>query len=187
MDFSPEQFGIQTGTSLALWGAYRSYKWFKKRRIVKGIVIPTGKSTLCDRLSGDCKNYFVDIDSYAALIDPENFQKLKDNASQYMLFFFPKLDAYVNQLFKSFSNKVIILVSSRKDMLEQLGVKKVRVFCPSSRLIDNLRIEQAEKASLKCVNMLLASQAEKFKVFDDFNELYKLVRDKFDVRNVLNV
>ena len=184
MDFiSPEQMAVNGAASLLLMGGFKLFSKIRRKKKVLGLCIPVGKTTLC-KMIADPKHYFIDADEFCELNDKAAYDRLKTNPVQFILHYFPKLDNYINQLARSFGNKTLVVVSSNKELLEQLGIK-VRTYCPSERHIQNMPLDEKQKNTLmlKCVR--LASTCDKYRVFDSFQQLHDLIRTKFDVRNVL--
>ena len=187
----PVSYGLVSGGFSALsFGLIRYIYSRYKAKKVSGLVLPVGKTTLCDKITNTCNDiFFVDVDKWLNEQQPEKYKELCQGRTQqqFLIQFYPMLKQYVKGLTKSFGKKKLVLVSSNYDLLHQLNIK-VRVFCPTGDLLHKLPYDATEINKKVLSITHLTSENRKYKIFNTFDELYGLVRRKFQIRNnILNL
>lgn len=185
----PVSFGLATSaiSSVAVggFGLLGVFKNIAKKPSVSGLVLTVGKTTVCKKMS-DRKTYFLDIDEYLFKKDPEAYAELQNNSVQFMVHFGRMAQAYVLEMCQIFENKHLVVVSNNQDLLEQLKVKKVRVFVPSGELVQSLPLTAEEKSAIDRRRLFHAG-GRKFEVFGSFGELDAMLKSKYKLRAILNL
>ena len=183
---SSSQLAANGLLSLAIIGIINCLKGWRQHKLC-GIVVPIGKTMLCQKLSDD-SCYIIDLDAYLAENHKE-FGKYKNEPSQFVLQMYGMAKGYVKQIANDFRNKKIVLCSSSYDLLVQIGVREKRIwaFVPSQELVEKLPASEEQKKWLERAKYYLATHdVRKYYVINDFKEMYDKVREKLRLRHTLN-
>lgn len=185
MDINPFNIALQGGVSIAAMACFALVKNWKLKKL-KGICLPIGKTTLATKLK-DSKTFILDLDEYVKEKNPELYEKYKDDEVQYMLNVFSIVVSYIDTLLKHFGNKNLLICSSHYQLLEQLNLKKIYTYLPDENVISKAPMEEKDRMALKMKSLKLTGIARKVYIYSDIPQLYNLVRNKFNIRNLLNV
>ena len=182
MDLDPMQLMAQSLVSAGMFGIYKTYQKAKRNKKIVGICLTTGKTNLC-KIS-DKEHIFIDLDNYLKINKKEQYEQFKEDDIGFLLNMFPDADKYLAHIFKSFSNKRLYVVSSSYDLLEQLQIKKIYSYIPSKDLIASV---QPPNPKLELKGYILSERSRKVYVFNQWSELKQRIREKFKIKQLLNV
>lgn len=186
MDLNPYNIVAQGAMGGAVMGALYLIKRYARRKRLQGCLLLVGKSTVCHKLS-DTKTYFLDLDEYVKANNPEMYEKYKNDGVQYVLNCFPLVVRYIEKILTDFTNKKLVLVSQNLELLQQFGLKKIRAFLPDKELIDTLNLEDNDKAVMSVKKFEAGAKVKKYKVYNNWEELYGMLRRKYQLKQKLKI
>lgn len=157
-----------------------------KKARVSGIVLTLGKTELCMN-SSDSKVYFLDLDAHLFNADQDKFVLYQDNIPQFMMHFIKHAAQYVHGIAAAFPRKHIVVVTNYHDMLEELGIKKVRVYVPDGNLLRSLKLEPEVARAVEKRMVAHVSLGLKTRIFPSFENLATQIQRKFNLKPSLNL